>query len=53
MAATVTAPSSFLFHATGVDVLVADDDPASRRFLADGMGRLDAARERGMTAKPT
>ena len=42
MPATVTAPSSFPFHATGVDVLVADDDPASRRFLADGMRHLEA-----------
>jgi two-component system sensor histidine kinase EvgS len=42
MPATVTVPSLPLFRATGADVLVADDDPASRRFLADGMSRLDA-----------
>jgi CheY-like chemotaxis protein len=42
MAATIAAPSSSWAHAAGVDVLVADDDPASRRFLADGMRRLDA-----------
>jgi len=42
MPATVIASSSPLSHAIGADVLVADDDPASRRFLADGMGRLNA-----------
>ena len=36
--AALFPPSS----AVGVDVLVADDDPASRRFFADGMRRLDA-----------
>jgi two-component system sensor histidine kinase EvgS len=42
MPANVTVPSSPHIHATGVHVLVADDDPASRRFLADGLHRLDA-----------
>jgi CheY-like chemotaxis protein len=42
MPTAIPASSSPLVHATGVDVLVADDDPASRRFLADGLRRLDA-----------
>jgi len=42
MAVTVTTPSHPLSRTAGVDVLVADDDPASRRFLSDGMRRLDA-----------
>lgn len=42
MPTTVAAASFPLSRATGVDVLVADDDPASRRFLADGMHRLNA-----------
>jgi CheY-like chemotaxis protein len=42
MAATVTTPSHPLSRIAGADVLVADDDPASRRFLSDGMRRLDA-----------
>jgi two-component system sensor histidine kinase EvgS len=42
MPITVTAPPNPLYRDTGVDLLVADDDPASRRFLEDGLRRLKA-----------